>query len=511
MKVRWREHEMTVITILIVWQMITVLMKAYDYSIGEGETEYAIGFKENGLSFIYWRNVTLPQVSSIVLMYSVYLLINLFILPSVKKISGEDIERLLSMRIIKAILSIILISYLLAIGINAISFYSMPHLFSYSGYQFLSIGGYNDTPMTNLFFGFGRALGLVALAAALAGFRDLIIWFIERPGTKREYRILVTNNTIPLLFLYFLLLNIINPTHSDFVKYLFLVTPLLVFYLYLTFWLFPFKGDKTFLDKSVALRLLSATFIGVVPSLFLLFNHSRPLIPLLYWMFLLFIVTPLSWIIYLQRKDKIMQFINMETALAKSDANLQFLKSQINPHFLFNALNTLYGTALKGDHDKTAEGIQKLGDMMRFMLHENMLDRIPIDKELEYLKNFISLQKLRILSSPNISIEDDIEETSVKNQIAPMLLIPFVENAFKHGVSLKEKSWIRIELKCIDSIVNFEVRNSVHKNEKDIESGKSGIGLMNVKGRLKLQYADKHTLDIDETDKEFIIKLILKC
>lgn len=511
MKVRWREYEMIVIAIMVIWQMIAVLLKAYGHSIGEGDTEYAIGFKENGISFVYWRNVTLPQVSSIVLVYCVYLLINLFILPLFKKISAEDIGQLFSIRSIRAILSIILVSYLLAIGINAISFYGRPHLFNYSGYQLLSVCGYNDAPLTNLFFGFGRALGLVALVAALAGLRDLIIWFIERPGAKREYRILVTNSTIPLLFAYFLLLIIINPTRSDFVKYLVLVTPLLLFYLYLTFWLFPFKGEKTFLDKSVLLRLLSASFISVVPSLLLLFSQGGSFIPLLYWMLLLFIATPFFWIIYLQRKDKILQFINMETALAKSDANLQFLKSQINPHFLFNALNTLYGTALKGDHDKTAEGIQKLGDMMRFMLHENTLDRIPMAKELEYLKNFISLQKLRMPSSPNINIEDDIEETSCKNQIAPMLLIPFVENAFKHGISLEEKSWIRIELKCIEDIVNFEVRNSIHKNEKDPERGKSGIGLTNVKGRLKLQYADKHLLDIKETDKEFIIKLILKC
>jgi LytS/YehU family sensor histidine kinase len=201
----------------------------------------------------------------------------------------------------------------------------------------------------------------------------------------------------------------------------------------------------------------------------------------------------------------------METALAKSDANLQLLKSQINPHFLFNALNTLYGTALKGETDKTAEGIQKLGDMMRFMLHENILDRIPMDKELEYLKNFISLQKLRIQPSVNINIEDDIEEISCKMQIAPMLLIPFVENAFKHGIDPREKSWIKIELRCLDNMINFEVRNSVHSGEKDIEHGKSGIGLDNVRERLKLLYADKHILDINETEKEFIIKLILKC
>jgi len=313
------------------------------------------------------------------------------------------------------------------------------------------------------------------------------------------------------LLIYFLVLVFINPIHGDFLRDLVFMTPLPLLYLYLVFSLFPMKGAKTFLEKSVVVRLLTATFICIVPSLFLFFVHARPFIPILYWMFLLFVATPFFWIIYQQRRDKILQLKNMETALAKSDANLQFLKSQINPHFLFNVLNTLYGTALKGDNEKTAEGIQKLGDMMRFMLHENVLDRIPMDKEIEYLTNFISLQKLRIHSSPDISIEDSIDESCATRQIAPMLLIPFVENAFKHGISLKEKSWIKIELRCKENLVNFEVRNSIHRNEKNPEHGKSGIGLVNVKERLKLQYPDKHILNIAESENEFSVKLILQC
>ena len=96
-------------------------------------------------------------------------------------------------------------------------------------------------------------------------------------------------------------------------------------------------------------------------------------------------------------------------------------------------------------------------------------------------------------------------------RIAPMLLIPFVENAFKHGISLKEKSWIKIKLECHDNILNFEVRNSIHKNESNLEHEKSGIGLANVKERLKLQYPDKNTLDILHTENEYSIKLIVQC
>jgi two-component system, LytTR family, sensor kinase len=511
MKVRWKEHEMIFAAILTSWQIIILLLNVYGHSIEELQADFVIQFKESGIPFTYWKNVLLPQISLILLMFFTYLLINLFVLPSIKRISGDDIERLLSIRIARAIFSVILASYLLAIGINVISFFARPDLFNYGGYRFLSIGGYNDKPLTNLFAGFGGALGVVVLFTSLAGLRDLIIWLIEQPGTKREFRVLITNNTTPLLFLYFLLLFISNPLHDDFVRYVVFVTPLLALYLYLTFWLFPLKGEKTFLDKSVSLRLLLATFICAMPSLVLFFGHSRGIVPVFYWAFVLFIATPVFWIIYQQRKDKILQLKNMETALAKTDANLQLLKSQINPHFLFNALNSLYGTALKGESDKTAEGIQKLGDMMRFMLHENTLDLIPMHKEIEYLKNFISMQKLRIESSSNIIIEDDLEETPCKNRIAPMLLIPFVENAFKHGISLTEKSWIKIDLTCKDNIIDFEVKNSIHTHSNDVESGKSGIGLSNVKGRLKLQYPDKHILDIKETEREFIAKLILKC
>ena len=512
MKVRWKEHEIMGVTMLIVWQMVLLFVNMNGHSQEAMGMDFITPFKANGIPFGYWKNVLLPQIGSLLLMYVAYLLINLLILPSIKQISGKDIEQLYSPQIIKALAAVLFVSYLVAIGINILSFYARPHFFNYGGYQFLSLAGYNDKPLSNLFFGFGRTLAAVLLITALSGLRDLIIWWIERPDARREYRVMITNNATPLFIIYFLLLVFLNPLHDDFLRYFVFVTPLPLLYLYLVFWLFPYKGQKTFLEKSVVIRLLMATFLCIVPSVFLFFGHPKPFIPMLYWMLLIFVAVPFFWIIYQQRKDKILQLKNIETALAKSDATLQFLKSQINPHFLFNALNTLYGTALKGDNEKTAEGIQKLGDMMRFMLHENTRDLIPMDKEIEYLTNFISLQKLRIQTSPDISIEDSIDEScAAARQIAPMLLIPFVENAFKHGISLTEKSWIRIELRCKKSIIDFEVRNSVHKNAKNLEHGKSGIGLANVRERLKHHYPGKHMLDIAETENEFSVKLTLQC
>ncbi|MBO9593778.1 MAG: histidine kinase [Niabella sp.] len=218
------------------------------------------------------------------------------------------------------------------------------------------------------------------------------------------------------------------------------------------------------------------------------------------------VVIPLAWWIYKNQKEK----LGLKTALGSSEANLSFLRSQINPHFLFNALNTLYGTALQEHADRTGEGIQKLGDMMRFMLHENVQDKILLVREVEYLNNYIDLQKLRTVNSPDILIQVKIDEPASGLQISPMLLIPFVENAFKHGISLKEHSYITIALHTQDNILYFDVQNSIHlKLDGDPEKLKSGIGLPNVKERLQLEYPDRHELVIRQTAKDFFVHLTI--
>jgi LytS/YehU family sensor histidine kinase len=225
----------------------------------------------------------------------------------------------------------------------------------------------------------------------------------------------------------------------------------------------------------------------------------------------LIISAPLSWYIYKKRNDSNNELNSLKKELGKSDASLSFLRSQINPHFLFNALNTLYGTALQEKAERTGEGIQKLGDMMRFMLQENLQDKISLTRDVDYLNNYISLQKLRTSRSSSISIETQIEEQLNNQQIAPMLLIPFVENAFKHGVSLQNPSHIKITLQTKENTLYFDVNNSIHiKPDNDPEKLKSGIGLQNVKQRLTLLYPRKHELIIRESANEFFIHLTLQ-
>jgi two-component system LytT family sensor kinase len=226
----------------------------------------------------------------------------------------------------------------------------------------------------------------------------------------------------------------------------------------------------------------------------------------------LIIVTPTARNVYKSRNEKKDEEIKtLKTELGKSDANLNFLKSQINPHFLFNALNTLYGTALQENAERTGEGIQKLGDMMRFMLQENTQDKILLSRDIDYLKNYILLQKLRVSTSSTISIETQIEDYADRLMIAPMLLIPFVENAFKHGISLLNPSHIKVTLQTNVNTLYFDVHNSIHiRGENDPEKGQSGIGLENVKQRLTLLYPNKHDLVIRENAKEFFIHLTLQ-
>jgi len=226
----------------------------------------------------------------------------------------------------------------------------------------------------------------------------------------------------------------------------------------------------------------------------------------------LFIVIPVAWNIYKNRNGKKDEEIKaLKTELGKSDANLNFLKSQINPHFLFNALNTLYGTALQENAERTGEGIQKLGDMMRFMLQENTQDKILLSRDIDYLKNYILLQKLRTSTSSTIIIETQIEDHAGELMIAPMLLIPFVENAFKHGISLLNPSHIKITLQTNGNTLYFDVHNSIHiRIENDPEKGQSGIGLENVKQRLVLLYPGRHDLIIRESAKAFFIHLTLQ-
>ncbi|PZX56955.1 histidine kinase [Algoriphagus ratkowskyi] len=223
---------------------------------------------------------------------------------------------------------------------------------------------------------------------------------------------------------------------------------------------------------------------------------------------LFFVIFPISNSIFRKFDSYVYKIDSLSSQVNQSTANLSFLRSQINPHFLFNALNTLYGAALMENAEKTSDGIQKLGDMMRFMLHENQMDKIPLTREIDYLRNYLDLQMLRFKNESNLEVEIKLSDEICEGSIAPMLLIPYVENAFKHGISTKSKSWIKINLRCLQGSVHLDVVNSIHpKKQTEDPRDESGIGLENVKSRLAHFYPQKHNLTIVANDTEHFVHL----
>ena len=226
---------------------------------------------------------------------------------------------------------------------------------------------------------------------------------------------------------------------------------------------------------------------------------------------LFFILAPVQWFVFKRLARNNEELFVLKKELGQTEANVDLLRSQINPHFLFNALNTLYGMAIQEKADRTSEAIEKLGSMMRFMLRENTQEKISLVRDLEYLNNYIALQRLRTDTNPNIKIQIAIQqEVDSAVQIAPMLLIPFIENAFKHGISLREESHVRISLELKNSILYFDVFNNKHvRSDNDPEKHSNGIGLLNVKQRLQLVYPGKHELVIRETAHDYFIHLVI--
>lgn len=185
---------------------------------------------------------------------------------------------------------------------------------------------------------------------------------------------------------------------------------------------------------------------------------------------------------------------------------LETLKNQLNPHFLFNSLNSVYGLSLKKS-DQTPMMILKLSDMLRFMLYEGKADRVPLKKEIHFIESYLDLQRTR--SDSNRFIEFQKSGDFERYDIAPLLYINLIENAFKHGSDTNEKeSFIRISLALALGVLTFRCENSFTDNEKTLDES-SGIGLDNVKKRLSLIYGSKSEMTINKTDRTFevIIKI----
>jgi LytS/YehU family sensor histidine kinase len=192
-----------------------------------------------------------------------------------------------------------------------------------------------------------------------------------------------------------------------------------------------------------------------------------------------------------------------QTEEGKLKAELSYLKAQINPHFLFNTLNSIYALTVKRS-DNAPESITKLSSIMRYSITDAAQDFVALDKELNYINAYIELEKLRL--TDKVKLNYTVNGDPAGKQIAPLIFIPFIENAFKYGVSTQENSEIKISIVIGKNDLNLTVENTkVRADNKN----KLGLGITNTKKRLSLLYPGKHTLEINDAEKKFSVKLNL--
>lgn len=193
----------------------------------------------------------------------------------------------------------------------------------------------------------------------------------------------------------------------------------------------------------------------------------------------------------------------------KISAELSFLKFQINPHFLFNTLNNIY-VLIEKKSDKAGEAMLMLSMLMRHMLYESSNGKVLLRKEIEYIKNYISVQQLRISPDEDVVVNFRINGNSGSTVIEPLILITFIENAFKHGISYNQKSKIDILLHITDHAITLTVSNTKRKFSKPAEEvASTGIGLANTRKRLEILYPDAHELTIHDLADRFDVTLKL--
>ncbi len=201
-------------------------------------------------------------------------------------------------------------------------------------------------------------------------------------------------------------------------------------------------------------------------------------------------------------KTKKLETKILETQLKLKEQELNYLKMQIHPHFLFNTLNTMYGFALK-KADETPEMILKLSNLLDYLLYQVDKPFVLLTEEINHIKDYIELEKMRFNDTLNVNFKcDTIFETT---KIAPMLLLPFIENSFKHGSLKNGVLTIHINLSSNKDAIDFYIENTQSKQEKT----DNGIGLQNMQKRLDLLYKNKYTLTIDDTTAFFKVHLKL--
>lgn len=290
----------------------------------------------------------------------------------------------------------------------------------------------------------------------------------------------------------------------------------LVFYA-TTLYLIPRYAGKNQIKSfllGVVLVFLGFTLIETIADYFLLVwiysDSSEPFYGMLFTNGLIHLIFISLAIGYGFIRSWVINERNQQTLIReKLTAELSFLRTQLNPHFLFNVLNMAYSSASrKGDY-QTADIIEKLSVLMRYMIYESNVEKVEVEREIEFIRNYINLQKMRFSADMPVKINFSVNNHYTGYQIAPLILISFIENAFKYGVKLEQDSEIYLSITFQNGEMEFVARNPIFKNSQSVEDKNSGIGIKNTQKRLAILYPHNHKLSIDDNGKEFSVKLHL--
>ncbi|MCF7566892.1 sensor histidine kinase [Sabulilitoribacter arenilitoris] len=341
-------------------------------------------------------------------------------------------------------------------------------------------------------------MGVMGLIYALL---VIDIKILKRVFAVKRFDLIFNSTVIALIYFYALIM----PRKIEIGVIAFISVYIVFFYLN-TFYLTPLLLKKKSLLKYSFLSFLSFVIVNALAIVLLDFIYNYNLLSRIYPLFfrlipiyfLLYIVSFIYGYLRLKIKEKNLQ-------IGAKDSELKLLKSQVNPHFLFNTLNTLYSTALEENAPKTAESTAKLASLIRYMQEDINKDFIPLENEIKYLQDYITIQKLRCAVEPEIETKFNVIES---HKISPGLLIPFVENAFKYGIDSSKKSKLFVSVICDENTIDFKCMNSYDENFKTYYKEQGfGIGIKNAKERLGLVYPKKHTFEVKKENNIFSVKI----
>ncbi|MVT09712.1 sensor histidine kinase [Chitinophaga tropicalis] len=493
-----RKTELSIATGIFLLLIFFLLYRSISYNVFELQHEYGYKFGRYHQVFDYYKHYLLPLMAHITVVYLAFLAVHLWIIPYYY----EEERWKMGSLFLAIVTGVVFLTIMIA------STWYNGYLFGvYKTVQGVHTHCAKSAFIITIFYA-------TLYALYYAGRHLFLIHLYPKVLSSPWFR--QTRTELVCIAVIIVMLTSTGFRHHEVMGLLFFTSTYLgAMYLVLMYIILPKYYNRLTIRQltlRVALINLSA-FLLMLPYSVVMDHPGGAMIvmSIITYFITLLLLYPLTIWMYRIRHAHTDTILGLQKALNKSETGLDFLRWQINPHFLFNALNTLYGTALQEKAGATSEGIQKLGDMMRFMLHDNLLEKISLSKEIAYLENYISLQRLRTQASPDILIEVNINDEHCEHEIAPMLLIPFVENAFKHGVSLRHKSRIILSLSCTPEKIYFDISNTVHSNRgSEVEKESMGIGLHNVQQRLALLYPHRHELNIRETTTEFFVHLTIE-